>query len=52
MGRQLASAAIGTSLGELSLPVTPIQPIPFHRWWRIGVRMRLALATMREKLRS
>jgi glycine/D-amino acid oxidase-like deaminating enzyme len=52
MGQELARAITGTPLTELALPVTPIQPIPFHRWWRVGVRTRLALATLQDALRS
>jgi glycine/D-amino acid oxidase-like deaminating enzyme len=38
MGRLLARRILGVSAGELGFPVTPVRPIPLHRFSQIGVR--------------
>jgi len=50
MGKELAAAATGTPLAELALPVTPIKPIPLHRFWRVGVAARIALGRLQDRL--
>ncbi|MCX7056871.1 MAG: FAD-binding oxidoreductase [Proteobacteria bacterium] len=52
MGAELAAAATGTPLAELALPVMPIKPIPFHRFWRIGVAARIAFGRLQDSLGS
>lgn len=37
MGAQLAARALGRPAAALDLPVSPIRPIPLHRFWRLGV---------------
>jgi glycine/D-amino acid oxidase-like deaminating enzyme len=50
MGSELAAAATGTPLAELSLPVTPVKPIPLHRFWRLGVAARIAIGRVQDRL--
>ena len=50
MGNELAAAATGTPLAELALPVTPVTPIPLHRFWRIGVAARIVLGRLQDRL--
>jgi glycine/D-amino acid oxidase-like deaminating enzyme len=50
MGRELADAATGTPLAELSLPLTPITPIRMHRFWKVGVEARIALGRLQDRL--
>jgi glycine/D-amino acid oxidase-like deaminating enzyme len=50
MGNELAAAATGTPLTELALPVTPVRPIPLHRFWRVGVAARIALGRLQDRL--
>jgi hypothetical protein len=38
MGRILADWALGMPATELGFPVTPLAPIPLHRFNRIGAR--------------
>jgi glycine/D-amino acid oxidase-like deaminating enzyme len=38
MGRILADWALGTPAAELGFPVTPLAPIPLHRFSQIGAR--------------
>lgn len=47
MGRQLARRIAGE---RVDLPVTPISPIPFHRFWRIGVGYRVMQGRIRDRL--
>ena len=42
VGRELAAAADGAPLAELSIPTTPVPRIPLHRFWRLGVSLRVA----------
>ena len=50
IGQELASAGAGVPLAELAVPVTPIRPIPFHRFWRVGVAARIALGRLSDAL--
>ncbi len=50
VGRELALAASGTPLEELSIPVTPIRPIPLHAFWKVGVAARVAWGSLRDRL--
>jgi glycine/D-amino acid oxidase-like deaminating enzyme len=47
-GGQLAAAATGTPAEALALPLVPIPRIPLHRFWRLGVALRVALARWRD----
>jgi len=48
-GAELASAASGMPLDELSVPMTVIPHIPFHALWPVGVTLRVAYARWRER---
>lgn len=48
VGRELADALTGKPVDELAIPATPIKPIPFHRFWRIGVASRIALGRIQD----
>ncbi|HYL71761.1 MAG TPA: FAD-dependent oxidoreductase, partial [Candidatus Dormibacteraeota bacterium] len=50
LGRELAAAATGTALDELAIPVSPVRPIPLHRFWRLGVGTRVAVGRLRDRL--
>jgi glycine/D-amino acid oxidase-like deaminating enzyme len=41
MGRILADWALGTPASELAFPVTPLAPIPMHRFNQIGARVAI-----------
>jgi glycine/D-amino acid oxidase-like deaminating enzyme len=59
-GRGVAMATrLGAALGEavatgdsttLPLPMTGIPRIPFHRFWRVGVHLGVALGRLRDRL--
>lgn len=57
MGRLLARWALGASPSELDFPVTPVAPIPLHRFNQLGARLAIqglraldGLARMRGRL--
>lgn len=59
MGRILAHWAAGTPASELDFPVTPMAPIPLHRFNQIGARVAIqclrtldGLSRARERLRT
>jgi glycine/D-amino acid oxidase-like deaminating enzyme len=49
LGAELAAAAQGLPLEELSLPVTPVPRIRFHAAWRIGVAGGVLLGRVRDR---
>ena len=51
MGAEIARRISGTPAAELDLPVTPIRPIPFHAFWRVGATARIAYGRARNALR-
>ncbi len=50
MGAEIARRITGTPADELDMPVSPIRPIPFHRFWRIGAAARIAYGRARNAL--
>lgn len=51
MGRVMADHLAGTlPLEEVPLPVTPLQPIRFHRFWKLGVQATIGMARARSAL--
>ncbi len=50
LGAELAAAAAGEPLETLSLPVTPVRQLRFHRFWRVGVAAGIALGRIRDRL--
>ncbi len=47
MGRQIARRILGE---RVDMPVTPIVPIAFHRFWRLGVAARVWQGRVRDRL--
>ncbi|HEV7432399.1 MAG TPA: FAD-binding oxidoreductase [Steroidobacteraceae bacterium] len=50
LGAQLAAACSGTAAEMLPLPVTRMPQVPFHRLWRMAVRLRVAYGTLLDTL--
>ena len=50
VGAQLAAAAAGAAPESLSIPATRIAPVPFHRFWPLGVAGRVACSRLMERL--
>ncbi len=50
MGAEIARRITGTPAAELDMPVSPIRPIPFHRFWRVGAAARIAYGRARNAL--
>jgi glycine/D-amino acid oxidase-like deaminating enzyme len=50
MGAELASVVAGAAPESFPLPVSPIRAIPFHRFWRLGVRTRVAYGRLLDRL--
>lgn len=50
MGAELAAWAAGTPARDLALPVTPLSPVPFHRFHRLGVAVAGARAAALDRL--
>ncbi len=50
MGAEIARRITGTPAVELDMPVSPIRPIPFHRFWRVGAAARIAYGRARNAL--
>ncbi|MEM6305353.1 MAG: FAD-binding oxidoreductase [Pseudomonadota bacterium] len=51
MGRILADWALGCPEDQLDYPITPAEPIPFHRFRRIGLGATVALFRVLDRLR-
>ena len=51
MGRILADWAMGCPEDQLDYPITPAQPIPFHRFRRVGLGATVALFRILDRLR-
>lgn len=49
-GAEIARWLTGTGRDALALPVTPLLPYPLHRFWKVGVAVRLALGQLRDTL--
>jgi glycine/D-amino acid oxidase-like deaminating enzyme len=49
-GAALAAAVGGDGASALPLPITPIRPIPLHRFWRTGVYLGVALGRLRDRM--
>jgi glycine/D-amino acid oxidase-like deaminating enzyme len=50
MGRMLAKRVAGGAAKELDLPVTDIKAVPFHAFWRMGVRIERLYGQARDAL--
>lgn len=51
MGGEIARWATGTPVAQLDMPVTALKPIPFHRFWKLGVGVRILHGRARDFLR-
>ncbi|MEO3474296.1 FAD-binding oxidoreductase [Roseomonas sp. CAU 1739] len=49
MGGEIARLATGTPAGDIAMPVTPIRPIPFHGFWRLGVMAKVMEGRIRDR---
>ncbi len=52
MGGEIARWIGGHPPGELDMPVRPVRPVPFHRFWPVGVTARIAFGRLRTALRA
>lgn len=50
LGAEIAKLATGTEPRDIPLPVTPIRPIAFHRFWRVGVVAKFLEGRIRDRL--
>lgn len=50
MGKEIARRLTGTAANRLDMPVSPIKPIAFHRFWRIGVTWKMLEGRVRDRL--
>jgi glycine/D-amino acid oxidase-like deaminating enzyme len=50
MGAELASLLAGAPAESMPLPVSPIRPLPFHRFWRLGVYAGVARGRLLDRL--
>ncbi|MBE9606724.1 FAD-binding oxidoreductase [Acetobacteraceae bacterium H6797] len=49
MGSLLARHIAGEPLDSLPMPLSPIRPMPFHRFWKIGVTVAVAQRRLRDR---
>ena len=49
MGAELAKLALGKEASAIHLPITPIEPMPFHAFWRVGVAAKLMEMRLRDR---
>ena len=47
MGNEIARRITGTPAVHLDMPVGDIRTFPFHRFWPIGVKARIAYGRLR-----
>ena len=50
MGGEVAKFAMGASPEDIAMPVSPITPVPFHRFWRLGVQAKVLEGRIRDRL--
>ena len=51
MGGEIARRVAGTPAQDLDMPVRDLRPIPFHRFWPLGVKARIAYGRARMALK-
>jgi glycine/D-amino acid oxidase-like deaminating enzyme len=51
LGKRLAQRIAMNDPQALILPPSPIKPIPFHRFWKLGVALRVAQGRLLDQLR-
>lgn len=50
LGQRLAARIASGDVTALVLPPTPVRPMPFHRFWKLGVALRVAYGRAQERL--
>ena len=50
MGTLLAKRLAGAPAESLSMPLSPIRPMAFHRFWKVGVTVAVAQRRLRDRL--
>ncbi len=50
MGLEIAARLTGAAEADLAMPLVPLRPIRFHRFWRAGVAMRVARGRIADRL--
>jgi len=50
MGSEIAARLCGAAEADLAMPLAPLRPIPFHRFWRAGVAIRVARGQFADRL--
>lgn len=50
LGAELGRLAAGANPEDLPIPVRRIEPIPFHRFWRLGVTAKVMEGRVRDRL--
>ena len=50
MGAELSSLLAGAPADSFPLPITPMRAMPFHRFWRLGVNLRVAHGRLLDQL--
>lgn len=50
LGPQLARRLVEGAAAQIDLPVTPIRPVPFHDFWKLGVYAGIAGGRIKDRL--
>ncbi|ONG55762.1 oxidoreductase [Pseudoroseomonas deserti] len=50
MGRQLSRRLMGTPQAAIDMPFSPVRPMPFHRFWKLGVAATVWQGRIRDRL--
>lgn len=50
MGAELAAVVAGAPLESFPLPAVPIRPMRFHRFWRLGVQLKIWQGRLLDRL--
>ena len=49
IGAELAAVLAGAPAESFALPVSPVRRIPLHRFWRLGVKTRVAYGRLLDR---
>ena len=49
LGAEIARLALGADPADLPVPVTPVRPMAFHGFWRLGVAARVLEGRLRDR---
>ena len=50
MGGEIAKLATGTAARDIAMPATPIKPMAFHGFWRMGVMAKVLEGRIKDRL--